>query len=152
MNNLIPFLVAVPLGVGFLIPLAVRVHPRLADLLSNLAFFSLLMISVALVGHETVYHMGGWPTPTGIDLRVDALTTLMLLAINSLAVIVGIHSVEYAQQYTSSYRYYSLLMFVVAGTNGVVLAGDLFNLYVFMEIATIASYALVAFGGQSEDF
>ncbi len=39
-------------------------------------------------------------------------------------------------------------MFVVAGTNGVVLTGDLFNLYVFMEITAIASYALVAFGGE----
>ena len=43
-------------------------------------------------------------------------------------------------------------MFLVAGTNGVALTGDLFNLYVFMEITAIASYALVAFTGEDESF
>ncbi len=152
MNNLVPLLVVIPLGVGFLIPLAIRLHPRLADLLSNLAFFGLVSLSLSLTGHEIIYHMGGWPTPLGIDLRVDSLTTLMLLTINGLALIVGLYSVAYLQRSTSRYQYYSLLMFVVAGTNGVVLAGDLFNLYVFMEITAIASYALVAFDGKSEDF
>lgn len=151
MNSFIPLLVAIPLGVGFLIPLAIRLHPRLAEVLSNVTFLGLLGLSVLLVGQETVYHVGGWPTPTGIDFRVDGLTTLMLLTTNSLALIVGLYSVGYAQRYTAAYRYYSLLMFVVAGTNGVALTGDLFNLYVFMEITAIASYPLVAFGGEPED-
>jgi multicomponent Na+:H+ antiporter subunit D len=152
MNNLVPLLVVIPLGVGFLIPLAIRLHPRLADLLSNLAFLGLVALSLSLTGHQIVYHMGGWPTPNGIDLRVDGLTTLMLLMINGLALIVGLYSVAYLQRSMVRYRYYSLLMFVVAGTNGVVLTGDLFNLYVFMEITAIASYALVAFCGEAEDF
>ena len=41
---------------------------------------------------------------------------------------------------------------MMAGLNGVVLTGDLFNLFVFLEIASLASYALVAFGGRSESF
>ena len=47
------------------------------------------------------------------------------------------------ERFTSKGRYYSLFLFMVAGMNGVVVTGDLFNLYVFMEIASIASYALV---------
>ncbi len=43
MNNLVPLLVAIPLGVGFLIPLAIRLHPRLADVLSNLTFIGLAL-------------------------------------------------------------------------------------------------------------
>ncbi len=152
MNNLIPLLVAIPLAVGFLIPLAIRLHPRLAEVVSNIAFFGLVLITVSLTGADAVYHMGGWPTPDGIDLRLDGLSALMLLTINGLALIVGLYSVANLQQYTSRYRCYSLLMFVVAGTNGVVLTADLFNLYVFMEIAAIASYALVAFGGENEDY
>lgn len=151
MNNLVPLFVAIPLAVAFLIPLAVRLHPRLADVLSNLTWFALVIFCVFLPDGETIYHMGGWRTPNGIDLRVDGLAALMLLTINGLALIVGLYSVAYLQRFTSRYRYYSLLLFTVAGTNGVVLSGDLFNLYVFMEIATIASYALVAFGGEHED-
>ena len=152
MDNLVPLLVAIPLGVAFVIPLAIRLHKRLADVLCILSLFGLIPLCLALRGHEIIYHMGRWPTPNGIDLRVDALTTLLLLTINSLALIVGLYSITYLQRFTSRYQYYSLLLFVVAGTNGVVLAGDLFNLYVFMEVATIASYALVAFGGEDEDF
>lgn len=151
MNDLVPLLVAIPLGVAFLIPLAIR-NPRLVDVVSNLALFGLVLLSLSLQGHEIIYHMGGWPTPNGIDLRVDGLTTLMLLTINGLALIVGIYSVAYLQRFTARHRYYSLLLFMVAGMNGVVLTADLFNLYIFMEIATIASYALVAFGGEDEDF
>ncbi len=152
MNNLVPLLVAIPLGVGFLIPLAVRWKPQMAELLSNLALFGLVLLSLSLIGNQTIYHMGGWPTPNGIDLRIDDLSTLMLLTINGLALIVGIYSVVAMQPYTSQHRYYSLLMFLVAGTNGVALTGDLFNLYVFMEITAIASYALVAFSGEDESF
>ena len=95
MNNVVPLLVAIPLGVAFVIPLAVRCHPRLADVLSNLTLLGLLLLCFLLPGREMIYHMGGWPTPNGIDLRVDALTTLMLLTINGLALIVGIYSVAY---------------------------------------------------------
>jgi len=151
MDNVVPLLVAIPLGVAFAIPLAVRLHPRLADLLGNIALFALVLCCAPLWGREIVYHMGGWPTPNGIDLRVDALTTLMLLTINGLALIVGLSSMPYLQRLTAPHRYYSLLLFLVAGTNGVALTADLFNLYVFMEIAAIASYALVAFEGEHED-
>jgi multicomponent Na+:H+ antiporter subunit D len=151
MNNLVPLLVAIPLGMAFLIPLAVRISPRLIDALGNLTLLGLVALCLRLQGCEIVYHMGAWPTPNGIDLRVDGLTTLMLLTINGLAFIVGLYSVAYLQRFTSRYRYYSLFLFMVAGMNGVVLTGDLFNLYVFMEIAVIASYALVAFGGKHEE-
>ena len=152
MSNVVPMLVAIPLGAGFLIPLASRWNPRLADVLGNLTLVVLACLSLSLTGHEIVYHMGGRSTPVGIDLRVDDLTTLMLLTINGLALIVGLYSVVFMQQFTSRDRYYSLLMLLVAGTNGVALTGDLFNLYVFMEITAIASYALVAFTGEDESF
>ena len=152
MNNVVPLLVAIPLGVGFLIPLAVRWNPRLAEVLVNLTLLVLISLSLSLTGREIIYHMGGWPTPDGIDLRVDDLTTLMLLTINGLALMVALYSVVFMRQFTSGHRYCSLLMFLVAGTNGVALAGDLFNLYVFMEVTAVASYALVAFTGEDESF
>ncbi|MFW6100042.1 MAG: complex I subunit 5 family protein [Bacteroidota bacterium] len=57
-----------------------------------------------------------------------------------------IYSISYIRRFTSENNFYALLALMIAGMNGVVLTGDMFNLYVFMEIAVIASYALVAFG------
>lgn len=148
MNGLVPLLVVLPLGAAFLVPLAGRGR-RGAIWIGNLAFLALLGIALLLSGTELIYHVGAWPTPQGIDLRVDGLTTLMLLIVNGLALIAGISSIAFLKG--AGYRYYGLLLFLVAGMNGVVLTGDLFNLYVFMEIAAIASYALVAFQGEHED-
>src|SRR5664280_1736691 len=53
--------------------------------------------------------------------------------------------------YTSKTRYYGLFLLMIAGMNGVIITGDLFNLFIFLEIASIASYALVAFGCQQEE-
>ena len=89
--------------------------------------------------------------PSELTLRVDALTTLMLMLINGLALVIGFYSIAYLQRFTSRTKYYMLFLLLVAGMNGVVITGDLFNLYVFMELAAIASYALVAFGGDHED-
>lgn len=75
----------------------------------------------------------------------------MLMLINGLALITGFYSIAYLQRFTSRTKYYMLFLLLVAGMNGVVITGDLFNLYVFMELAAIASYALVAFGGDHED-
>ncbi len=152
MNNVVPLMVAIPLGVGFLIPLCVRWHMRLPEVLTNFSLLGLVLLSLSLTGSEVIYQMGGWPSPNGIDLRVDDLTTLMLITINGLALLVGLYSVVFIQRFDSRHRYYSMLMFLVAGTNGVALTGDLFNLYVFMEITAIASYALVAFAGEDEGF
>jgi multicomponent Na+:H+ antiporter subunit D len=53
--------------------------------------------------------------------------------------------------YTAKWKFYSLLMLMLAGMNGILITGDMFNAYVFLEIASIASYALVAFGTEHEE-
>jgi multicomponent Na+:H+ antiporter subunit D len=55
------------------------------------------------------------------------------------------------QAYTSKEKFHTLLMLMLAGMNGVIISGDLFNLFVFLEIASVASYALVAFGTEQEE-
>ena len=60
-------------------------------------------------------------------------------------------AIPYMQQYTAQNKFYSLYLLMIAGMNGVVLTGDFFNLFVFLEIASIASYALVAFGVEAEE-
>lgn len=82
---------------------------------------------------------------------LDGLTSFMLVTINLVSFLVTIYSVSYMEKYTDKYRFYTLFMLMLAGMNGIIVTGDLFNLFVFLEIASIASYALVAFGTEAEE-
>ena len=149
--TLIPLFIALPLAVALLIQLVARRHPAASDWLANAAMLGLTALSFVSIGSTGLYHMGSWPTPIGIDLRLDALASLLLIAINFVGFAAVLYSVEYMRSYTAKSQYYGLFLLMVVGMNGVVLAGDLFNLYVFLEVAAVASYALVAFGGQHEE-
>jgi multicomponent Na+:H+ antiporter subunit D len=61
------------------------------------------------------------------------------------------YSISYISKYTSENNFYALLCLMIAGMNGVVLSGDIFNQFVFLEISVIASYALVAFGVEKNE-
>jgi multicomponent Na+:H+ antiporter subunit D len=64
---------------------------------------------------------------------------------------VGLYSIDYMERYGAKANYYALLLVMVAGMNGMVLSNDLFNVYIFLEVAAIASYALVAYGLEAEE-
>jgi multicomponent Na+:H+ antiporter subunit D len=55
------------------------------------------------------------------------------------------------RRYTDPWKFFSLFMLMISGMNGVLVSGDLFNLYVFLEVAAIAAYSLVAFGVESTE-
>ncbi len=148
---LIPLFVALPLAVSLLIQLVARGRPALAEWLANATMLALVLMTCYAIGDTGLYHMGGWPTPIGIDLRLDALANLLLLAVSLVGFAVALYSVDYMRRFTARGHFYSLFLLMVTGMNGVILAGDLFNLYVFLEVAAVASYSLVAFGCAHEE-
>lgn len=154
--NLLPLFIAVPLGGAFLLPLMAalgltRKFRYLSDILANVITLGLFVASVGTVGKTDVYQMGTWAPPLGIVLVLDGMTVLMLVTVSLIAFAATLFSINYMEQYTSKARYYSLFLLMLAGMNGIVLTGDLFNLFVFLEIASIASYALVGFGCEREE-
>ncbi len=148
---LIPLFVALPLAVSLLIQLVARGRPALAEWLANATMLALVLMTCYTIGDTGLYHMGGWPTPIGIDLRLDALANLLLLAVSLVGFAVALYSVDYMRRFSARGHFYSLFLLMVTGMNGVILAGDLFNLYVFLEVAAVASYSLVAFGCAHEE-
>jgi len=150
-QTLIPLFVAIPLGMSLLIQLVARSRHMLSEVLTIITMLVLMLMSCYAIGDNGIYHLGGWPTPVGIDMRLDALATLLLLAVNIVGVAVSLYSVDYMRRFTARSHFYSLFLLMVTGMNGVILAGDLFNLYVFLEVAAIASYSLVAFGCAHEE-
>jgi multicomponent Na+:H+ antiporter subunit D len=152
----IPLFIAVPLLAAFAIPLFSRWNKWLPDVLGNLTTLYVLVTAGGLYfirpyNHTLVYKMGGWEPPFGINLVLDGLSHLLLLTISVVAFLATLYSIAYMRRYTAKGKYYTLFLLMLAGMNGVVLTGDLFNLYVFLEIAAVASYALVAFGTEAEE-
>jgi len=155
---MLPLFVAIPLAAAFIISLIGKRYQRAGDVLANLSSLVLLALSffafLSLNSHSSnilVYKVGGWIPPIGICMVLDGLTSFMLITINLVSCLVTIYSISYMEKYTSKYRFYSLFMLMLAGMNGVIITGDMFNLFVFLEIASIASYALVAFGTESDE-
>jgi len=153
----LPLFVAVPLGAAFLLPLLGRMRARwfldATAVVVAAALFG-LALTVLLSSAAGAVWVGGWRPgggPLGINLYVDGLTRLMLLMMSMVTLAAVIFSVQYMERFTGKALYYSLFFLMVAGMNGVVMTGDLFNLYVFLEVAAVSSYALVAFGCESEE-
>jgi multicomponent Na+:H+ antiporter subunit D len=155
-HNLLPLYVIIPLGAAFLISLFGKISKRICDCLANLATFFLLGLSLLAAVYKPltgilVYKVGGWIPPIGICLVLDGLTSFMLVTVNLVSFLVTIYSISYMEKYTDKWKFYTLFMLMLAGMNGIIITGDLFNLFVFLEIASIASYALVAFGTEREE-
>ena len=95
------------------------------------------------------YYMGGWAPPWGIEFRIDSLGALMLLLITGITLLIGIYSKKSVVKEIPSKEvpFYSVYLVMVAGLAGLVSTADMFNLYVFLEITSLASYALVSIGG-----
>lgn len=154
--NIIPLFVALPLGTAFVMALLGKVKETVIDVLINaltliLAILSLILLILLGENGAFVYTMGRWFPPKGINLVADGLSILVLIVVNWVAFFATLYSVNYMRRFTSKAKFYSLFALMLAGMNGVVLTGDFFNLFVFLEIASIASYALVAFGVEAEE-
>ena len=154
--SMLPLLVAIPLGVAFILPVfhKMRRSAAVADFISVAAAGALFIITLSLLGvNREIYWVGRWSPESiiGIGLYADGLSKLLLLIINTVSLAAVLFSIRYMVRYTSRILYFSLFMLMIAGMNGVVITGDMFNLFVFLEIASIASYSLVAFGCESEE-
>jgi multicomponent Na+:H+ antiporter subunit D len=100
-------------------------------------------------GGTISYQMGSWPAPYGIALEIDSFSALLLLVItgaSSLALVGGRASLDGQIRPDRQPYYFAAWLLAVAGLSGIVVAGDAFNIFVFMEISSLASYILVAGG------
>lgn len=156
-GRILPLFVAVPLAGAFLVPLLSKLWSRFSDLISNICTALLLGTSVYgwlmvnASGMPLHYWVGGWRI-IGIAMWFDALTALVVLIINIVGFCATIYSIRYLDRYTSGrWKFFTLLLLLIAGLNGLAISGDLFNMFVFIEISAIASYALVAFGTEEEE-
>jgi len=159
MNPLIPLFVVIPLAGAFLIMILGRFIRELNKYLASFILLVLVIFSIyslVTTGENlTVYKAGGWEPvnkiPIGIYMVMDGFTVIVLCIINIIGFLSAFYSISYIKRYTAENYFYALFCLMVAGMNGVVLSGDLFNIFVFLEISVISSYALVAFGVEKNE-
>lgn len=144
--------VLVPLLIA---PLVILLRPRglawaAAMSASLMAFLIAVQLTASVLGgHEFRYALGGWSAPYGIELMVDSFSALMLLIVTGasmLALLAGKASIDQQIDPHRQPLFYSAWLLVLAGLAGILVAADAFNIFVFMEISSLASYILVAGG------
>jgi multicomponent Na+:H+ antiporter subunit D len=146
---MIPFLAALlAAGLGWYVRGAARWIAIGALVLTTVAAVS--AVTTTLAGETLHTHLSGWLPPIGIELVVDRLSAFMALIVSAVALVTVGGSVGAVRQQLPGREtlYYSCVLLVVAGLMGIVVTADLFNVFVHLEVASIAAYGLVAAGGR----
>jgi len=159
-------IVALPLLAAFAIPLVNRAGPRVRDIFS-LVIFSLIAFFVAILAvdiHSVGIHVytfgataaelalpGGYMVPVRIMFEVDGMSIFMGIIVTTVTLAALIYSLHFMKGQTGQARFYSLMMLLYAGMMGLAFTGDMFNLFVFLEIASIAGAALAAYRTNKAD-
>jgi len=139
------WLIALPLIAAFLLPIIYQQSQSVGRVLLPTVLLINLLIAAFLwryIGHAGTQYiaMGGFPIPMGIVFYVDsfALLFVMMLNLGTALLWLGKPLINIREEV--------ILLVVVAAGCGLVLSGDLFNVYVFYEILAVASYGLAASG------
>ncbi len=97
------------------------------------------------------YPFGGWPPPIGIVYEVDALSAYFGVFIAAVMLMISLYSVWYLRGVSGYEWYYTMLLGLEAGMIGCVYTGDAFNLFVMLEVLSVAAYGLVIFYRMSHE-
>lgn len=100
-------------------------------------------------GGTISYAMGNWPPPYGIEYRVDTLSAFVLLLVSGVSAVVMTYARRSVAAEIAGGRragFYATYLVGLAGLLGMAISADAFNIFVFMEISSLASYVLIALG------
>jgi multicomponent Na+:H+ antiporter subunit D len=133
---------------------ALVMRARAAWLVALAASWWAFGVSVALLRRVLAegvisYELGGWAPPVGIEYRVDeanAFVILIVAAIGAIVVPFARQSVEAEVSEDRVALFYSALILCLTGLLGIAVTGDVFNVFVFLEISSLSAYALIALG------
>jgi len=146
-------IVIAPLVISFLIFLSGLWYKRIAYLLAVMAMSICLLAAVGILQWVIVdgaisYWLGGWQPPWGIEYRIDHLNALMLVLVSVLGLLAAVqaNSSVARELPEKTTLFWSLYILMITGLLGICITGDLFNLFVLLEVASLSGYALISMG------
>lgn len=150
-------IVLLPLSAALLSPFFSLLHRQAGKWIAVASLFGAFGCSVGLLlqiiagGGEAIhYWMGNWMPPLGIEFVIDPVNGIIVTMITFLALCTAIYSTPFLKKSNWLYMggYYTLMALLCVGLCGMTLTGDVFNLYVYLEIASLSGYGLIALGGN----
>ncbi|MCX6676433.1 MAG: monovalent cation/H+ antiporter subunit D family protein [Methanothrix sp.] len=114
-----------------------------------------LILSLFILNHVLTvgpirYWQGGWRPPWGIEYVIDAMNAYLLVIVISMVILGLIYSrgnVRHEIEERKHVTFYTLVQLMAAGLYGITVTGDLFNMFIWLEIASLTAYALIAVAG-----
>ncbi len=147
-----PLLVSIVTAVLTLLAYRRRRLVRVVSLLGGVAYvvavaalFSAVVLPLGSQSRVLVYQVSAWPAPVGISLVADALSAFMLVVAATVGFAALVYAVVYVDDYAQGLTFHPLYHFMLAGSTGAFLTGDLFNLFVWFEVVLMSSYVFVLF-------
>jgi len=155
MNSIPLFLIIISLFAACLILLINFL--KVPSILTKLISLSSIIIILILIGFFTasilikkqilIYNLGAWKEPLGISLHMDGLAWFSSLFGTIIALFALIYSLK---EKNYSFKFYFFFLILLSGMQGVILTNDIFNMFVFFEILSIASYILIAYSRENK--
>lgn len=137
---------------------AVLPNGRIPWLVSTLVSWSVFVLACGQLidvstGNVISYELGGWAPPWGIEYRIDAANALVAIIVSGIAAVTlpyALKSVVCEIPEKLHSLFYAAFLLCLTGLLGITQTGDIFNLFVFLEISSLSSYALISLGKQRQ--
>lgn len=151
------FIVLLPLTASLLCMLLSRIKKDLgawvvmASILGAFVNACIVLQKVLASGGQTWhYWMGGWTPPVGIEFALDPLNSVLAVLVTFISLLVSLYSKPFVkdEDWLHVGGYYTLFGLLTVGLSGMIVTGDIFNLYVYLEIMSLSGYGLIALGGK----
>ena len=144
--------IVAPLAAAFFIPLLNKLYDDAARVVPGIVLGYLVVVSAVLVP-QVLYNgpiteiIAGWRPPFGINLVMTPFSAILALLVSFMAFVIWLYGFRFRRTLKGGVvMYYEILqMMMTAGALGIILTGDLFNMFVFVEIAGITAISLSAF-------
>lgn len=148
-------IVVLPLVAAFTVPIIgffdKRFIPYFVSLIAFIAFvISIFNLRTVMASGTISYTMGGWEPPWGIEYRIDYLNAFVSIVVIFIIFIVSIYTRKSIEKELpgKTVPFFILFLLLTTGLQGLIVTGDIFNVYVFLEISSLAAYALISVGNS----
>jgi multicomponent Na+:H+ antiporter subunit D len=152
MNILLTLPILIPLITAILCLLVLRWRwvQRWLSVLGSTALLGAALVLLASVWQRGIQatQIGNWPAPFGITLVADMFSAIMVVLAGLMGLSIAVYSLASMDVHREAFGYYPLYHILLMGVCGAFLTGDMFNLFVWFEVMLIASFVLVALGGE----
>ena len=113
-------------------------------------FFAWVLVTLAISqnGEAITYAIGGWQAPLGISLNLNTFSSIMLAMSATVSLAIVVYSGHYFKDEQQARRFWPLWWLLVTALCGIFLSGDLFNLYIMLELMGLSGVSLIAIGSN----